>query len=268
LLARFLSELLSLKVQTSSPLSKAVESAEQTFTTVERKFLVELLACVDYSATAKEMQIALHYAAPLRSNNTIGRIGRKVLKAHGSHPDGWAPGTFEVWTVIADGQPVLNRGFVWQLKPEVVEGLRACGYLVFIRGRSNQTVSDSSNLRRDSTPSTLWEVQAQLNQGVAESLGGSPELRLERLLKANEFPKMVSVVANAFIRNPDVVAEVLFQAQGMCQGCGVIAPFNRLSDGSPYLEVHHRIQLAAGGKDTVENALALCPNCHRKAHHG
>ncbi|HXU34436.1 MAG TPA: HNH endonuclease [Thermoanaerobaculia bacterium] len=34
------------------------------------------------------------------------------------------------------------------------------------------------------------------------------------------------------------------------------------------MEVHHRIRLAYGGEDTVENAVALCPNCHREAHHG
>lgn len=33
-------------------------------------------------------------------------------------------------------------------------------------------------------------------------------------------------------------------------------------------EVHHKVPLSAGGDDTVENAIALCPNCHRKAHFG
>ena len=37
-------------------------------------------------------------------------------------------------------------------------------------------------------------------------------------------------------------------------------------DGTHYLEVHHIDQLAKGGADTVENAVALCPNCHRKMH--
>jgi len=38
--------------------------------------------------------------------------------------------------------------------------------------------------------------------------------------------------------------------------------------GTPYLEVHHRVPLAENGEDTVENAVAICPNCHRKAHDG
>lgn len=36
----------------------------------------------------------------------------------------------------------------------------------------------------------------------------------------------------------------------------------------PYLEVHHWNPLANGGEDSVENAAALCPNCHKQAHHG
>ncbi|MGH8437576.1 MAG: HNH endonuclease [Pseudomonas sp.] len=33
-------------------------------------------------------------------------------------------------------------------------------------------------------------------------------------------------------------------------------------------EVHHKVRLADGGLDTVENAIAVCPNCHRQAHFG
>ncbi|MBC8673865.1 HNH endonuclease [Aeromonas hydrophila] len=46
------------------------------------------------------------------------------------------------------------------------------------------------------------------------------------------------------------------------------APFNRVSDGTPYLEVHHIQPLANGGEDTIQNTMALCPNCHRKRHFG
>ncbi|MFX5176317.1 HNH endonuclease, partial [Acinetobacter baumannii] len=53
-----------------------------------------------------------------------------------------------------------------------------------------------------------------------------------------------------------------------CECCGSLAPFSRRRDGSPYLEVHHKRPLSKGGDDTVENAVALCPNCHRFEHHG
>jgi 5-methylcytosine-specific restriction enzyme A len=88
------------------------------------------------------------------------------------------------------------------------------------------------------------------------------------LRNAPRLPKMVAVVNKQFIRNPDVVSKVLFESKGFCWHCKAAAPFNRDIDGSPFLEVHHLIPLAEGGEDTVENAVALCPNCHRQAHFG
>lgn len=32
------------------------------------------------------------------------------------------------------------------------------------------------------------------------------------------------------------------------------------------MEEHHVIRLADGGSDSIDNAVALCPNCHRKIH--
>ena len=45
------------------------------------------------------------------------------------------------------------------------------------------------------------------------------------------------------------------------------APFKR-KDGSDYLEVHHKIFLYNYGEGSVDNAEALCPNCHREKHYG
>lgn len=96
----------------------------------------------------------------------------------------------------------------------------------------------------------------------------SREQRLIRLANASKKPQAILVLSTDYKRNPDVVAEVLERAVGICGGCGSKAPFDRKSDNTPYLEVHHRLPLAKGGDDTVENAIALCPNCHRKAHFG
>lgn len=67
-------------------------------------------------------------------------------------------------------------------------------------------------------------------------------------------------------RNPAVAAWVLRHALGSCELCGEFAPFRR-DDHRPYLEVHHLQPLAENGPDTVDNTVALCPNCHRRMHH-
>jgi hypothetical protein len=92
--------------------------------------------------------------------------------------------------------------------------------------------------------------------------------RRRRLGAAPVHPGKVTMTVTTFIRNPDVIAEVLERANGTCEFCKETAPFFRAKDHSPYLEVHHKKQLAHGGEDSIENAVALCPNCHREAHFG
>lgn len=110
-------------------------------------------------------------------------------------------------------------------------------------------------------------VVENLDAAVQKSLKSSADERRERLASANRQPEQVVVLTRAFRRNPDVIAEVLLRATGTCEGCGQLAPFLR-SDGRPYLEVHHRQRLADGGDDSIDNAMALCPNCHRERHYG
>ena len=37
-------------------------------------------------------------------------------------------------------------------------------------------------------------------------------------------------------------------------------------NGVPFLETHHIKWLSEGGDDSIQNTVALCPNCHRKMH--
>lgn len=114
----------------------------------------------------------------------------------------------------------------------------------------------------------LEDVLEILSSEVEDSKALSRSERLARLESAPRQPEVFEVLTTAFQRNPDVIAEVLFRANGICEKCKNPAPFARRSDGTPYLEVHHWTPLSEGGEDTVDNAGALCPNCHREAHYG
>ncbi|OUJ69077.1 HNH endonuclease [Hymenobacter crusticola] len=59
---------------------------------------------------------------------------------------------------------------------------------------------------------------------------------------------------------------VLKRANGQCEGCAEQAPFLTKTK-APYLEPHHTLRLADGGPDAPEHVIALCPNCHRRAHY-
>lgn len=117
-------------------------------------------------------------------------------------------------------------------------------------------------------PAFLSDIESNFNEQVNKAKNGSQEERRKRLSRANKRPRKVSTLVYVFERNPDVVAEVLSRARGYCEGCNAMAPFTRKSNQTPYLEVHHKVPLAEDGEDTVENAIALCPNCHRHRHFG
>ncbi len=112
------------------------------------------------------------------------------------------------------------------------------------------------------------EISNNLRGQTLLSLSDNSEIRKSRLKVATKKPRELEVKTKVYIRNPDVVAEVLNRANGICEKCNSHAPFKRAKDNTPYLEVHHKIHLANGGDDTIENTLALCPNCHRELHYG
>jgi hypothetical protein len=91
-----------------------------------------------------------------------------------------------------------------------------------------------------------------------------PQL-LQKAASGDEKPQKRPVISNQYQRNPHVVALAKKIAEGYCQLCEMEAPFVD-KDGNPFLEVHHIKPLAEGGADTIKNAVALCPNCHRKMH--
>ena len=86
--------------------------------------------------------------------------------------------------------------------------------------------------------------------------------------RANLAPKKSSsreINSKQYIRNDYVAEQAKRRANGICELCKQPAPFLN-KNKQPYLEVHHIIWLSKGGEDSIENTVALCPNCHRRMH--
>jgi len=111
--------------------------------------------------------------------------------------------------------------------------------------------------------SAVAQFKAKLQQDEITSL--SIDKLRQKIKKAKKKPKKNTVETTTYERNLYVIEYAKRRAAGLCQLCQLQAPFNDNS-GKPYLECHHIIWLSIGGEDTVENAVALCPNCHTKMH--
>jgi 5-methylcytosine-specific restriction endonuclease McrA len=95
-----------------------------------------------------------------------------------------------------------------------------------------------------------------------------PKVVIARARNVRGKPTRRSVVREDFIRNPWVVQAALIRANNKCEMPGCTTPLFTRDDGTVYLEVHHIVPLAEMGDDTLENAAALCPSCHRLLHFG
>ena len=93
----------------------------------------------------------------------------------------------------------------------------------------------------------------------------SKEELKRRAKDSPETPGNITVLTQHYVRDPYVAEFTKKRANGICELCDQCAPFKN-KDGDPFLEVHHIKWLSRGGKDIIENTVALCPNCHRKMH--
>lgn len=71
--------------------------------------------------------------------------------------------------------------------------------------------------------------------------------------------------SKTYFRDPMISELAKRLADGVCQLCEENGPFKDKT-GRYFLETHHIDWLARGGEDSIENTVALCPNCHRKMH--
>ena len=86
-------------------------------------------------------------------------------------------------------------------------------------------------------------------------------------------PGSRTTTVSIYRRNPEITHLAKLMARGICCLCKQEGPFMDQAHvmdqvpAFPFLETHHVKWLSKGGKDSIDNTVALCPNCHRKMHH-
>ena len=141
--------------------------------------------------------------------------------------------------------------------------------------KSNHTHSSALNLYRrfvrylealDSEPVLDEEIQREERQEKEKARVLSDKELEEKIRgKKSGISKERKVISTSYSRDQEVAEYAIRRAGGQCDLCQLPAPFVK-KDGTPYLESHHVEWLSRGGEDTIENVVAICPNCHRKIH--
>ena len=114
-------------------------------------------------------------------------------------------------------------------------------------------------------PPDVEDLDQEFEDRVRKEITKSLDTLLKQAKKKSG-PATESIVrTKTYHRDATIAAYVKKRANGCCQLCGAKAPFDDQS-GEPYLECHHIDWLSKGGMDSIDNCVALCPNCHRKMH--
>lgn len=113
---------------------------------------------------------------------------------------------------------------------------------------------------------TLPETASDIGRTLARN--GDRKKILKKARRAAGKPARKVRKVQDFVRNPYVVAAALLRSDGACEMPACTRRLFRRDDGSTFLEVHHITPLAEDGDDTIDNAAALCPACHRELHFG
>lgn len=142
--------------------------------------------------------------------------------------------------------------------------------LKVLKGEKVYTEADLKNVEKESqkkvTKLTYDEIKRRaIEASEANKESDDQNSTADKHKKKKRKSSKRTVKTVVYDRDEYISAFVKLEAKGKCQLCEQDAPFIDKYD-VPYLESHHIIWLSEGGKDTIENCVALCPNCHRKMH--
>ena len=161
---------------------------------------------------------------------------------------------------------VVGKDIPWG-NPSTVE-IPTGRFLECLAAAQGATNSARERAVMDRMRATILEQELLDNATFEDAVAAAYERQSDIAPSGHRKPKQILSTSYQFARDPLIVAYALRMANGVCGDCKEPAPFVSKRTGLPYLEVHHKITLAAGGADAIDNVIALCPNCHRRRHYG
>jgi hypothetical protein len=120
-------------------------------------------------------------------------------------------------------------------------------------------------LRLDHTARAILDEAAGLEKQTLQAL---LEKYAKQAPQAKARPGARALSAQAYERNPLVIAIARKRAAYKCEVTGCAHTLFETPKGHTYTEVHHVGPLGEGGEDTIENVACLCPAHHREIHLG
>jgi len=115
----------------------------------------------------------------------------------------------------------------------------------------------------------IYNLSRSTDYEIEENIDSQIDINLlrNRASNINPHPNQVSQTITTYPRNNTLKNYVKRRSNNSCEmlNCNYQG-FQKLN-GEAYIEIHHVIPLSEGGEDSIDNTVALCPNCHRAMHY-
>ena len=144
---------------------------------------------------------------------------------------------------------------------EVGEGKSKKGILV-------GNISDEGSFLDDLTAfiKNVWVFKMLATNQTIDSKLADLLSYMQKTGRKTGSPGRKTTAVPTYYRDRIVTELAKMMAKGKCRLCKKKGPFQDRVLELPFLEAHHVKWLSAGGRDSIDNTVALCPNCHRKMH--
>lgn len=253
----------------------------------------ELMRMGDIRGRAGSQKFGVWYSKKEGKYQNTGKYG-------GSPEEAWAAVKAEIISLVRAGakedyeavresmlSPLFRYKILAVYYPDQYITIFSDEHLSYFCGKLDITLSSGDDTLSLQRKLVLWKEQQPETKGMSlvmyvkwlyDKFGRPPKTKwtsehkgkLKALYKdLEEFdkkhPEAKKVEALRQERSGKVAAYVKERANGVCQLCNKPAPFYNKA-GEPFLECHHVVWIARGGADEPFNAVALCPNCHKKMH--
>ena len=131
------------------------------------------------------------------------------------------------------------------------------------------SIGDEILFTHDHQTIFIYNLSRNTNYEIEENIYSQIDINLlrNRANNINPHPNQVVQTITTYLRNNTLKSYVKRRSNYSCEmpNCNYI-PFVK-DNNEPYVEVHHVIPLSEGGEDSINNTVALCPNCHRALHY-
>jgi 5-methylcytosine-specific restriction endonuclease McrA len=131
------------------------------------------------------------------------------------------------------------------------------------------SVGDEILFTHDHQNIFIYNLSRSTDSEIEENIYSQIDINLlrNRASNINPHPNQVMQTIITYPRSNTLKNYVKRRSNCSCEmpNCNYIGFYK--NNGEAYIEVHHVIPLAEGGEDSIDNTVALCPNCHRAIHY-